>query len=113
MSVSTEVESGLVQRIVELRVARGLKQKDLADSLGIDPSSVSRIEKGDRAVSVAELVHLADVLDMRVEDLLTARSASPGIWLRSSAGSSPALEASLDLFRGVIHDFFGAQAAVE
>ncbi len=113
MSVSTEVESGLVQRIVALRVARGLKQKELADALSIDPSSVSRIEKGERAVSVAELVRLADVLGVRVEDLLTETSTTPGIWLRSSAGSSPALEASLDLFRGVIDDFFGAQAAVE
>ena len=113
MSVSTEVESGLVQRIVELRMVRGLKQKELADALGIDPSSVSRIEKGERAVSVAELVRVADVLGVRVEDLLAETSPSPGIWLRSSSGSSPALEASLDLFRDVIHDFFGAQAAVE
>jgi transcriptional regulator with XRE-family HTH domain len=113
VSGSSDIESGLVARIVELRAARGLKQKELAEALGLDPSSVSRIEKGERAVSVAELVQMADVLGVRVEELLAVPNQPSGVLLRAPAGASPALESSLDLFRDVIHDFFGAQAAVQ
>ena len=89
-----------------------LNQKQLAAAIGIDPASMNRVEKGERAVSVVELVRLATVLDVRVEELLAPTAPAPSIWLRASGESSAAVSESLSLFRDVIRDFFGARATV-
>lgn len=113
MPVHTDTQSGLVARIAELRASCGLKQRELAEAIGIDPSSMSRVEKGERAVSVGELVRLAAVFDVRVEDLLADAQPASSIWLRTSGDSPSGVTRSLDLFREIIRDFFGAQATVE
>lgn len=113
MTVQTETQSHLAARIAARRKACGLTQRGLADAIGIDPASMSRVEKGRRAVSVGELVKLAEVLDVRVEDLLADAKPASGIWLRTSGESPSGVAQSLDLFRGVIRDYFGAQATVE
>lgn len=113
MSASVDTQASLVSRIIELRTQKGLNQKQLAEAIGIDPSSMNRVEKGERAVSVAELVQLASALDVRVEDLLAPEKPTQSIWLRASSESPAGIAESLDLFRGVIHDYFGAQATVE
>jgi len=108
-----DIQSSLVPRLIELRKSRGLNQRQLAEALGLDPSSMSRVEKGERAVSVNELVRLARVLDVRVEDLLGDTQPATSIWLRAAGESPDGVAQSLDLFRGVIRDYFGAQAVVE
>ena len=113
MPAPVDTQASLVSRIIELRKQKGLNQKQLAEAIGIDPASMNRVEKGERAVSVAELVHLAFVLGVHVEDLLASEQPTQSIWLRASGESSAGVAESLDLFRGVIHDFFGAQATVE
>ena len=113
MPASVDTQETLVSRIIELRHEKGLNQKQLAEAIGIDPSSMNRVEKGERAVSVAELVQLASVLDARVEDLLTPEEPVQSIWLRASGESAAGVAESLELFRGVIRDFFGARATVE
>jgi transcriptional regulator with XRE-family HTH domain len=113
LPVQADIQSSLVSRIIELRKSRDLNQRQLADAIGLDPSSMSRVEKGERAVSVSELVRLAKVLDVRVEDLLGDAQAATSIWLRAAGESHAGVAQSLDLFRGVIRDFFGAQAVVE
>jgi transcriptional regulator with XRE-family HTH domain len=109
---AVDTQADLVARIVELRQQSGLKQKQLAEAIGIDPASMNRVEKGERAVSVVELVRLATVLDVRVEELLAPPEPAPSIWLRASGESSAAVSESLSLFRDVIRDFFGARATV-
>jgi len=109
---AVDTQADLVARIVELRHQAGLNQKQLAAAIGIDPASMNRVEKGERAVSVAELVRLASVLDVRVEDLLASTESAPTIWLRASGESSTAVSESLTLFRDIIRDFFGARATV-
>ena len=101
-----------MSRIIELRNQKGLNQKQLAEAIGIDPSSMNRVEKGERAVSVAELVQLASVLDVRVEDLLAPQQPVQSIWLHASGESAAGVAESLDIFRDVIRDFFGARATV-
>jgi len=110
---AVDTQASLVARIIELRQQRDLNQKQLAEAISIDPASMNRVEKGERFVSVAELVRLASVLNVRVEDLLTSTEPVQRIWLRASGESSAAVVESLDLFRGVIRDFFGARATVE
>jgi transcriptional regulator with XRE-family HTH domain len=113
LAVHPDTQSRLVARIAEQRKDCGLTQRQLADAIGIDPSSMSRVEKGQRAVSVGELVRLAAVLDVRVEDLLADAKPASSIWLRASGESPSGVAQSLDLFRDVIRDYFGAQATVE
>lgn len=110
---AVDTQANLVARIIELRQQRDLNQKQLAEAIGIDPASMNRVEKGERSVSVAELVRLASVLNVRVEDLLASTEPVQSIWLRASGESSAAVVESLDLFRDVIRDFFGARATVE
>ena len=113
MLASVDTRETLVSRIIEFRHQMGLNQKQLAEAIGIDPSSMNRVEKGERAVSVAELVQLASVLDVRVEDLLAPVEPVQRLWLRASGKSPAGVAESLELFRDVIRDFFGARATVE
>ena len=113
MPASADTQETLVSRIIELRHQMGLNQKQLAEAIGIDPSSMNRVEKGERAVSVAELLQVASVLDVRVEDLLAPEEPAQSIWLRASGESPAGVAESLELFRDVIRDFFGARATVE
>ena len=113
MTAQATTQSLLAARLAAQRKERGLSQRELAEAIGIDPAAMSRVENGQRAVSVGELVQLADVLGVQVEDLLADAKPESSIWLRVSDKSPDHLLESLDLFRGVIRDYFGAQATVE
>ena len=107
----TTTKERIAARIVELRTQGGMNQKQLAEALSIDPSSMNRIEKAERAVSVTELVRLAEVFSVDTESLLRPDVPS-GVLLRMGGESTPAVDESLALFRGVIDDYFGARATV-
>lgn len=50
------------KQIRKLRVAAGLEAKQLAEEVGLDPTAISKIEAGRRAVKTDELVNIADSL---------------------------------------------------
>jgi Zn-dependent peptidase ImmA (M78 family)/transcriptional regulator with XRE-family HTH domain len=50
------------KQVSKLRTAAGLKKTQLAEEVGLDPSAISRIEAGKRAVTMDELVNIADSL---------------------------------------------------
>jgi transcriptional regulator with XRE-family HTH domain len=100
-----------VERIVQLRKQHGVSQKQLAAAIGVDPSSMNRIEKGERAVSVAELVRVADHFGVGAESILRA-DESGGVLFRMERQANPSVDESLRLFRDVIRDCFGARATV-
>lgn len=58
-------------RIRSLR-ARGKSQTGLASALGIDPSRVTEIVKGDRQIKSAEVAPLAAYLEMTVAEVMAA-----------------------------------------
>lgn len=60
----------MIEQIVALREARGVSQRDLAAVLGLDQSAVSRIEKGERGLAVAELAGIAEHLGATVDSIL-------------------------------------------
>jgi transcriptional regulator with XRE-family HTH domain len=111
MAADTATKQRIAARIVDLRGQSGMNQKQLAEALAIDPSSMNRIEKGERAISVAELIRLAGVFGVSAENLVRAEESS-GVLFRIEGPRNPAVDESLDLFRGVITDYFGAQATV-
>ncbi len=101
----------VVEHIMKLRQEHGVSQKQLAAAIGIDPSSMNRIEKGERAVSVVELVRIADFFGVTAESILRV-DESAGVLFRMKGQVSPSVDESLQLFREVIRDYFGARATV-
>jgi transcriptional regulator with XRE-family HTH domain len=58
-------------RVAELRKARGLRQEDLMDALGVtNKAQVSRLEAGERKISVAELRRIAEFLNVPLDALV-------------------------------------------
>lgn len=65
--------------LVRLREAAGFKQSDIAASLGVPPSWLSKIESGSRRLDVIELIQIADAMKREpgelVEEIRDALSA--------------------------------------
>lgn len=75
----TEAEAYFIavgQAVIVLRERKGLSQKELATSLGITQSMLSRIERGDTALDAYYLVRLEQALGLSPQLLdRTAREA--------------------------------------
>ena len=65
--MSSMVELGA--RLSELRENMGLSQSQVAEYLDIDQSLLSRIEKGERSITVSSLERLADLYCLPAEEL--------------------------------------------
>jgi transcriptional regulator with XRE-family HTH domain len=80
----------LGHRVIELRLARGLTQEQLAEVVGWLPRQVQRVEAGEANLSLEKLVTLANGFDISLSELLTlpARKAArrPGRPSRGSRG---------------------------
>ena len=64
------------RQVAALRKGLGKSQRQLADTLqlaglDVDKNAIQRIEAGKRFVTDIELVHLAKVLNVSVQDLLS------------------------------------------
>jgi len=60
----------LGERIVELRKEQNLRQIDLSDKVGIEDSSLRRIESGRVNSSINMLRKIASALEIEIIDLL-------------------------------------------
>ena len=63
-----------MNRIRDIRHARGMTQKELADRLGVNQSMISDYESGKVDLSLTKAVKIADILECDLNDLL-GRSA--------------------------------------
>lgn len=66
----------LTKRLVDLRENSGLSQSEVARRIGIDNSSLSRIESGSRKVSAEELSKFATLYDVTT-DYLVGKNNTP------------------------------------
>ena len=64
-------------RIVELRGARGLSQEALANELGISRQAVSRWERGEALPDTENLIALADLFEVSLDELVRGSSPEP------------------------------------
>lgn len=64
------MSESLSERLVSLREAAGLSQSAVAKQIGVDNSSLSRIESGTRKVSAEELGKLATLFNVTSDSLL-------------------------------------------
>lgn len=74
----------LGQRIAAARSRRGLSQGDLAESVGLSQSAISRIESGERSIDSLELAKIAKQLGVSVLDLLEERPLPEEMLQRSA-----------------------------
>ena len=63
-----------MNRIRDIRQARGMTQKELADRLGVNQSMISDYESGKVDLSLTKAVKIAYILECDLNDLL-GRSA--------------------------------------
>ena len=67
------------QRVSRARRDRGWSQELLAEAIGIQPTTLSRLETGDRAVSLSTLGRIAEALGVGLGDLLDVERDLPTI----------------------------------
>lgn len=60
----------ILEKIKELRNAKGISQYDMADKLGIGQSTYFQIEKGKTELTVSRLYDISSVLDVSIAELL-------------------------------------------
>lgn len=58
------------KKIRKLRLSRNMSQKDLADLLNVDRTTVARWETKDRMPDVFLLVRIADIFDTTLDELV-------------------------------------------
>ena len=57
-------------RLKDLREARGLTQKEVARTVGVEPAAISKWERGENQLKVMEAAVIADLLDCSIDDLV-------------------------------------------
>lgn len=70
MQTTEEILKTLGNNICKLRKAKGWSQADLALNVGMHKSYIGAIELGKRNLSLLKLAKLAEVFEVRVEELI-------------------------------------------
>ena len=58
------------EHILELRITRGVLQKEIADAIGVSLQTYQRYEYGTREPRISKLIALADFYDMSLDELV-------------------------------------------
>lgn len=58
------------ENLKSIREAKGISQRSLASSCTIDHSDISKIERGERNITVLTIVELANALEVKPRKLL-------------------------------------------
>ncbi len=61
----------LNNNVKHLRSVKGISQQTLADKIGVDRSTISRIENGEIETTIDNAMKIAKVLKVNIEDLIT------------------------------------------
>lgn len=69
-STHTREYAAFVDLLVEVRQAAGFTQLELAKHLGVLQPSISKMERGERRVDVAELKLVCDVLGLALTEFV-------------------------------------------
>lgn len=73
---NAEVNKELGARIKKIREKQGKSQDVVADMMGFDRSYWSKIELGKKGMTVAFLLRVANVLDVKIEDIVQGMKES-------------------------------------
>ena len=83
----------LGRHIAERRRTRGMTQQELAERVGIESVTLSRMETGVSIPSIARLADIADALDTRLAELVSGVSSYASDQAREIAESLAPLSA--------------------
>lgn len=64
------------KRLKEAIKCSGLSQKEIAEKLGINPSTVSKYVRGEAFPSIDTLANLCEILDVSSDDILGIKATS-------------------------------------
>jgi transcriptional regulator with XRE-family HTH domain len=64
------------QRVRAIRQKRGLTQQELADLLGTNQSHVANVERGERGVTLHQIVKMAKALQVSTDEILLGDKAA-------------------------------------
>ena len=71
-----------MNRVKELRERKGISQRALADAIGVNHTTVLRIETGERKVSSSQALKLAEFFECSIDYLLNVSTRHPDNRLR-------------------------------
>lgn len=66
----TQTQQNLGKIIQEIRLEQGLSQEDLSEKSGLHRTYIGSIERGERNISLKNLLVIAKALNIRLSDLL-------------------------------------------
>ena len=90
------MDSTLGKRISALRREKGMKQEELAERMQVSPQAVSKWENDQTCPDISALPHLANILGVSVDELLTGKKDEPIV-------SVVPIENKNDMKRRVLH----------
>ena len=73
----TELIRAIGKRVAQARRERGFTQEQVAEVVDLEAVSLSRLETGDRAMSISTLARIASTLQVGVGDLLDTERELP------------------------------------
>lgn len=65
----------LVENIKRLRTEKGLTQQDVAEIINMHRSNYSKVEKGEREISIDALVKLANFFGLTLDELVSGETS--------------------------------------
>lgn len=71
--MNVELKNHIAAVIRAARKARNMTQEEVAERIGRTPESLSNLERGQAAPSIETVISLCDVLDIKIENLLSVR----------------------------------------
>ena len=80
------------QMIAERRKAVGMTQAELAERMGITDKAVSKWERDLSYPDISSVPHLAEVIGVSIDELMTCRTAADG---KSGAGATSIVSTAL------------------
>jgi transcriptional regulator with XRE-family HTH domain len=60
----------LMNRLIDLRIEKGLSQKDISEVIGINQTAVSKLEQGLHDPKLSVLLKYFDILELDINNIL-------------------------------------------
>ena len=89
------MDLAMAQRLVDRRKAAGLSQEALAAQLGVSRQAVSKWERSESSPDTDNLIALAALYDVSLDELLYGEAANDADDLKDGSGDKPLVDISL------------------
>lgn len=109
LGMDQTADQRLGAQIKSLREQRQMTQAAFGEALGIDQSTVSRIEDGSRSLTARELASASSALGVTIAGLLGEELSAPAL-LRAADSDDEVVRSSLRIFNECIDEYRGVEA---